>query len=195
MILSSILNRNHYDMIILTSFRRMISLRKFSYFVLLVLFLLLVGCASHTNKETAKENDALRKNDITDATSEKLILYTSIYPVQYVVEQIAKDNATVKSIYPPGVDAHTYEPSSKEIKDLANSDAFFYIGAGMEGFADSSRDALQSQKVLFVSIEEKNESLFIKNDDEHDDHQEDHHHDHGDLDPHIWLDPLKKYMS
>lgn len=165
-------------------------MRKFNCFVFLVLFSLLLGCTSNTSKENTEDNDVLSNNDTTEV-KEELVLYTSIYPMQYVVEQIANDNATVKSIYPPGVDAHTYEPTSKEITDLANGDAFFYIGAGMEGFSDSARDALASQKILFIAVEDENESLFIEGNHEHDDHEDEDHHDHGDLDPHIWLDPLR----
>ncbi|WP_307786994.1 metal ABC transporter solute-binding protein, Zn/Mn family [Pseudogracilibacillus auburnensis] len=145
-------------------------------FIVLIFIFILAGCASGSSNEDADNKDGSDNND----TSNDLVLYTSIYPMQYVVEQIAGEDATVKSIYPPGVDAHTYEPTSKEITDLANGGAFFYVGAGMEGFADSAKEALQSQKVVFVEIEENNEDLFLEGEHEHaHDHGEDDHDHHA----------------
>lgn len=114
-----------------------------------------------------------------------LMIYTSIYPIQYATEKIAGELATVKSIYPPGVDSHTYEPTSKEITDIARGDAFIYFGGEMEGFATAVKGALKNQSILLTELGE-HEHLFDDADtDGHDTHD---HHDH---DPHIWLDPLK----
>lgn len=133
----------------------------------LLLFILLTAC-----------------NSTNETRDDQLLIYTSIYPIQYIAEEITGNEAVVKSIYPPGVDAHTYEPTSKEITEIANGDAFIYLGAGMESFAETAADALQSQDILFIEIG-GHEHLFAE--DEHDDHG----HDHGDHDPHIWLDPLR----
>ena len=142
---------------------------KLLFGLLLLLFLLTACNSSNENTE-----------------NEQLIIYTSIYPIQYVAEEITGDNATVKSIYPPGVDAHTYEPTSKEITELAKGNAFIYLGAGMESFAETAADALKSQDILFIEIGE-HDHLFTEDEHKHDDHG----HDHGDHDPHIWLDPLR----
>src|SRR5690625_5084990 len=121
-----------------------------------------------------------------EPTSDKdLHIYTSIYPIQYLVEEIAGNTAVVQSIYPPGVDAHTYEPTTKEITKIAEGDAFIYLGRGMESFAESAAETLQSQGVLFVEIGE-DESLFNGDSNERTDHEHT-----SDLDPHIWLDPLR----
>ncbi|MEI3611582.1 metal ABC transporter solute-binding protein, Zn/Mn family [Pseudogracilibacillus sp. SO30301A] len=125
-------------------------------------------------------------NSTNETRNDQLMIYTSIYPIQFVAEEITGDEAVVKSIYPPGVDAHTYEPTSREITEIANGDAFIYLGSGMESFAETAADALQSQEILFIEIGE-HEHLFAK--DDHDNHG--HDHDHGDHDPHIWLDPLR----
>src|SRR5699024_4138472 len=113
----------------------------------------------------------------------KLLIYTSIYPIQYITEQIAGDKAIVESIYPPGVDAHTYEPSSREITKLANGDALYYLGAGMESFAETTANALASQDIAFIELG-NHKSLFSSS-------QTQDRHEQLDLDPHIWLDPLR----
>lgn len=110
--------------------------------------------------------------------TEGLHIYTSIYPIQYIVEEIADEEANVESIYPPGVDAHTYEPSSKEITKLAKGDAFIYLGKEMESFAETTADTLKSQDITLLEIGQ-NDSLFETETAD------------NDLDPHIWLDPLR----
>jgi zinc transport system substrate-binding protein len=149
-------------------------------FILVFVFaaIMIVGCSQPDQTDHSKE------------TSEKqLEIYTSLYPIQYAVERIGGDTVTTHSVYPPGADAHTYEPSSKEIVAIAKSDAFFYLGAGMEAFSETVADSLASQDVHLVEIGEKKD-LFIK-EEHHDDGEEHGQHHHGDLDPHIWLDPLR----
>lgn len=107
-----------------------------------------------------------------------LHIYTSIYPIQYMVEEIAEEDTSVESVYPPGVDAHTYEPSSKEITEIAKGDAFIYLGKGMESFAETTADTLESQDTTLLEIGD-NTSLFDKESAD------------DDLDPHIWLDPIR----
>lgn len=118
-------------------------------------------------------------------------IYTSLYPLQYVAEQIGGDTITVHPILPPGADAHTYEPSSREIISIAKGDLFFYLGAGMEAYAETVAQSLASQDVKLVELGE-NKSLFIKDEHNHEEGHEDTTHDHhGDYDPHIWLDPIR----
>ncbi|GIW50431.1 MAG: hypothetical protein KatS3mg080_1042 [Anoxybacillus sp.] len=56
----------------------------------------------------------------------------------------------VESVYPPGVDVHTYEPTAKTMQQIADADAFIYIGQGMEGFVDRVVETLENEHVKFV---------------------------------------------
>src|SRR5699024_6624104 len=113
------------------------------------------------------------------------IIYTSIYPIQYIVEQIGDETITTKSIYPPGVDAHSYEPSSREITEIARGKAFFYLGAGMESFAETVADSLENQDVKLIEIATMDESLLSSDKHYHDNNGD---HNHGGKDRHVWLD-------
>lgn len=115
-------------------------------------------------------------------------VYTSIYPLQYIVEQIGGDEITVHSVYPPGVDAHSYEPSSREMTEIARGKAFIYLGAGMESFAETAADSLDTQDVKLIEIANIDEALFAPTDVE--DENIDAHHVR-DKDPHVWFDPNK----
>lgn len=125
-----------------------------------IIFIILTACSSNKNDDD--------------------IIYTSIYPLEYIVQEIAEDKVDVQSIYPPGVDAHTYEPTSKEITALADGKAFIYLGAGMEIFAETIAEALKNQEMEFIEIG-KHKELFNSNTTNNE----------TDLDPHIWLDPMR----
>ncbi|WP_430791157.1 metal ABC transporter solute-binding protein, Zn/Mn family [Virgibacillus flavescens] len=152
-------------------------MKKICTIILLLLFsLTIAGCTSDKDKEQAG-----------------LTIYSSIYPIQYATERIAGDGVQVKSVYPPGVDAHTYEPTSKEMTDIAKADAFIYLGAGLEGFAETAAGALQSEDVALIELG-TNKELFHTEDEHEADHSEEETadtHNHGDHNPHIWLDPLR----
>lgn len=116
----------------------------------------------------------------TNENDDDAIIYTSIYPLEYIVQEIAEDKVDVQSVYPPGVDAHTYEPTSKEITELADGEAFIYLGAGMESFSETIAEALKNQDMEFIEIGQHKE-LFSS----------DTSNDETDVDPHIWLDPMR----
>lgn len=134
---------------------------------------LMIGCSS-TEEDPANANN-----------SDKLTVYTSVYPFQYAVEQIGGDSVEAKTVYPPGADAHTYEPTSKDMTAIADSDAFIFIGDGMEGFATSAADALANQDVELIEIGKYEELFHGHGGDHHDDGNHDHSdhtedgHDHG----------------
>ncbi|MFC3885993.1 metal ABC transporter substrate-binding protein [Bacillus songklensis] len=160
----------------------------------LVTALFLSGCSS---SQTATESNDKKE------TNDQLTIYTTIFPLEDFAKKIGGDYVKVESIYPPNVDAHTFEPSQKTMVNIAQADAFIYTGAGLEGFVDKTKEALKNEKVKFV--EAADGVTFIKggHDHEEESHEEDHgedvhkhesdeeHHDHGDFDPHVWLDPIR----
>ena len=163
---------------------------------LLMFSLILSGCG---NTETVNKSD--------DQKDEKtLTVYTTIYPLEDFTKKIGGEFVEVQSIYPPNVDAHNYEPSTKEMTTLADSDLFIYTGAGIEGFAEKATEALKKEDVQIVKaaegidLLESSHSAEEHHDDENGHSEENEHaeseahveegHDHGDLDPHVWLDPV-----
>lgn len=152
--------------------------RKYSAFIFIILIAtFLAGCQGESS-DTSKEND-------------KLSIYTTVYPLQYFTERIGGDLVNVKSIYPNGADEHTYEPSQKDMIDLADSDLFFYIGLGLEGFVSKAEEALKNENVTLVATAEH--ITFEEHEEESTEehaHEEEDEHNHGDVDPHVWLDPV-----
>lgn len=163
----------------------------FSTFTLLLLIgLILSGCSSQEN-----ENDNASNNDEKD----KLTVYTTLFPLQDFTQKIGGRHVTVENIIPPGSDAHTFEPTTKMMMELAEADLFIYNGAGMETYAESMADSLENENVTIIEAAKginltkhghnhEHEEEYIKGKNEDKEHAEEGH-SHGDNDPHVWLDP------
>ena len=139
---------------------RMMLMKKVS--LIMVLVLLLTGC---TVKEKANNNHG-----------EKLIVYTSFYPMYFLTDEIGKDNIELRMVIPTGVEAHDYEPSMKQLKEIEKADLFIYNGAGFESWADKLLETILDEK---QTINASEEIELIKVDKV--------------ADPHIWLNPI--YMN
>ncbi|WP_273835973.1 metal ABC transporter solute-binding protein, Zn/Mn family [Guptibacillus sedimenti] len=142
-------------------------------FLLSLSTLVLVGCGQEPDKNA----------------DGKLSIYTTLYPLEYFAERIGGEHVTAESIIPPGSDAHSFEPTTKTMTELAESDLFIYNGAGMEGFADAAKDTLKNEDVM--TLESAEGIHFDETKEEHEEHADEEHadHDHGDVNPHIWIDP------
>lgn len=119
---------------------------------------------------------------------EQIQIYTTVYPLEYFAERIGGDLVSVNSIYPPGADEHTFDPTQKDMIALADADLFFYIGLGLEGFVDNAEKTLKNEHVQMIATADAiTEDMLVEDDHDHD---HDHGHDHGDLDPHVWISPV-----
>ena len=121
---------------------------------ILSLFMAIAAFLSGCGQDSAdqKENDDL------------LQVYTTVYPLQYFAQQIGGEYVNVETIYPPGADEHTFEPSQKDMMALADADLFFYIGLGLEGFVDKANKTLENEDVKMVPV---GESLHLDEAEEH----------------------------
>jgi len=143
---------------------------------LLIVFLMIVfsGCKKEEIISGLKEAD--------------ITVYTTIYPIEYIVNEIGGTSVAVHSIYPPGVDAHTFEPTSQDMTNIAVSDAFIYFGPSLEGFVSSTEKALASESVELIALESYPELFYTEGRDE------DIANGNARMDeinPHVWIDPLR----
>ncbi|XJZ26585.1 metal ABC transporter solute-binding protein, Zn/Mn family [Bacillota bacterium Lsc_1132] len=139
--------------------------------VLLSLSFILSACSGGGNPQTEKKTG-------------KLNVYTTVYPLQYFTERIGGKYVDAKTIYPPGADEHTFEPTQKDMMNLADADLFFYIGLGLEGFVEKSKATLKDQNVTLIPVTNslklpKEQGVQAKDKEEH-----------SDINPHVWLDPI-----
>lgn len=128
-------------------------------------------------------------DDSQEGNKEKLEISTTIFALEDFISKIGGEYVDVQSIYPPNADAHTYEPSSREMVDLAKKDMFIYSGVGMEPFASKAEEILKDEKVEVATVGD-NVSLRGEAED-HDHGDEGHHHDENEMgDPHVFIDPV-----
>lgn len=135
----------------------------------------------------SNDNDAESSND-------QLQIYTTVFPLTSFVEQIGGDTVEVESIYPNGVDIHTYEPTQRDMTQYADGDLFVYTAENLDPVAESIRGAIGEDTSFLGAAENISEDEILEDTHEHGDHEDeehDHeHHHHESGDPHIWLDPV-----
>ena len=122
-----------------------------------------------------------------------------------VARQIVGDDARVEVLIPIGADAHDYEPTQQQVALLLEADLVIANGLGLEeGLVDILESAAadganifevapELDPIEFGRDHEKADHDHDNEDADHDDHDRDHvhDHDHGDLDPHVWFDPIR----
>lgn len=177
--------------------------KSFLLFTIAILSLFTAACGDKTSTSEQSSN-----------ATDTLSVYTTVYPLSYFTERIGGDFVEVSSIYPPGANEHTFEPTQKDMMKLADADLFFYIGLGLEGFVENTKKTLANEDVTMIATANQvsDEQLAISTGHTHDesaeaDHDHDHEateethdhedeshnhedHDHGDVDPHVWLSPV-----
>ncbi|QHS22481.1 zinc ABC transporter solute-binding protein [Virgibacillus sp. MSP4-1] len=140
------------------------------------------------------------ENQANKNHTDKISIYTTLYPIEDFTRKIGGEYVEVTNLLSDGMDPHTYEPTSKTIVEIAQSDLFMYSGAGLEAYAEKISKAVESEEVLIVEAakdvgtvhhghgKEVTVSKPVHESEEEDSH---HNHQHGDKDPHVWLDPLR----
>ncbi|MFE5431306.1 metal ABC transporter solute-binding protein, Zn/Mn family [Peribacillus simplex] len=123
-----------------------------------------------------------------EETKDALNIYTTVYPLQYFTEAIGGEYVNVETVYPPGTDEHSFEPTQKDIVKMAESDLFFYIGYNLEGFVTKAEPILSKEGVSTIAVGETVHLDEHAHEEEH--AHEDDGHDHGGVNPHLWLDPI-----
>jgi len=59
-------------------------------------------------------------------------IYTTVYPIEYIVSQLYGEHSNIYSIYPDEIDIESYELTKKQIKDYSNSNMYIFNGLSNE---------------------------------------------------------------
>ncbi len=120
------------------------------------------------------------KNKPVNENIKKITIATSTFSLYDIVKNIANDSVNLFMILPFGVDAHSYEPTPKQVIKLHKSDLVIYSGVGLEPWI---RGFEFQKRAIDISLHVKLKEL-----DEHDNCNEHHHEHEQSFDPHYWLD-------
>ena len=63
---------------------------------------------------------------------ENIDIYTTVYPITYLAQNLYGDYANILSIYPTGIESDNYEFTDKQLNDFASSALFVYNGLSNE---------------------------------------------------------------
>lgn len=116
--------------------------------LILVMFFLITGCSF--NKDNLEGAD----------------VYTTTYPITYLLENLYGEYADIKSIYPEGADSQNYELTNKQISKYAKSDLFVYNGLTDEKklakkFLNKNKKILLIDVSYGLSIKNASEELWL----------------------------------
>ncbi len=140
---------------------------------------ILAACGSNTDSSTSDDK--------------KTEIYTSTFATAAIAREIGGNQVNVKMIVPPGADPHSYEPTSKQLTEIAKGDLFLLTGTTLEPYSKKIQESLKGTDVRF--IETSKDGTLLESDatlHAHEEEQahEEEGHDHGKYDPHVWLDPV-----
>ena len=135
--------------------------------ILVLIWTFLSGCSSIVGDEESVSNDRIK-------------ITATLFPQYDFAKEIVKEKGDVSLLLPPGVEAHSYEPTPKDIVDIKKTDVFIYTGKYMEPWVEKLIENMDKDSIVVIDISQGIELID----------EEDHDHGHDEKDPHIWLDPV-----
>ncbi len=123
--------------------------------------------------------------------SSQPLVIASFYPLYDFARQLAGTNVDVVCLVPPGGDPHGMEATPDTAKQVAGANAVFLLGLGMDTWLDKLAQNSPVRRVVLsdgIATRPFGKAALSEfaNADSHD--HADHSHD---IDPHIWLDPVR----
>ncbi|AKN60507.1 zinc transporter substrate-binding protein [Synechococcus sp. WH 8020] len=120
----------------------------------------------------------------------KLNVVTTFLPITLFTEAVAGECATVTALIPPNLGPHDFQATPSDIAALSKASVLVKNGLGMEYFLDKLTDSAENDSLQVIDTS-RGVAVIESDEDEGGDHDHDHDHDHGEVNPHIWLDPLR----
>lgn len=113
----------------------------------------------------------------------------TIAPLSDLVARVAGPDWEVRTVVPPGISAHVFEPEPSDVRRLASARIVVVVGAGYDGWIRRMAEACAST----APVHDTASSLGIGAGEPAEEHEHDHgegrDHGHGEEDPHWWLSP------
>jgi zinc transport system substrate-binding protein len=122
----------------------------------------------------------------------------SIFPIYDLTRRVAGPDADVTLLLPPGHNEHNFDPTPREIEEVAAAGLGVMVGLGLDPWMDKMMKGA-APKARILKVGDRVPTLTVKEEPVGDEAahaatgvpDEDHDHDRGAVDPHVWLDPQR----
>ncbi|OTN75644.1 hypothetical protein A5886_000719 [Enterococcus sp. 8G7_MSG3316] len=131
---------------------------------------LFAACGTH---DTASSSDSTTSDDGIDVV-------TTFYPMYEFTKAVVGDEGDVKLLIPAGNEPHEYEPSAQDMTKISDADVFVYNSDALEKWAANGLDTVDTDKTKVIQAAE---GITLAESDANSEEA-------GELDPHVWLDPV-----
>lgn len=84
-----------------------------------------------------------------DGNASSMTAYTSVYPVEYILDNLYGEDIAIYGIYPDGINYKNYELTNKQLSDYSRGDLYVYNGT------------IQKEKDYAVELLNKNKRIKI----------------------------------
>ncbi len=130
--------------------------------------------------------------DTQTADSDGPVIVCSIFPQYDFVRQIVGERAEVVLLQRNGADMHSFEPTAKNILDVAGADMLVTVGGESDGWVEGVVRGADNESLRLVEIFSFVELLCEETPESMRDHSHGHDHDHVEgtiYDEHVWTSP------
>lgn len=132
-----------------------------------------------------------------EADTHDLTVITTAFPSYDFARTIAGDQANVRMLLSPGAEAHSFEPTPKDMIDIQNCDLFIYAGGENEAWVTDMISSLEMDEDKVIAMldvvhplcEEIVEGMESGHSHDHDDSCDHDHQDTQGYDEHVWTSP------
>lgn len=109
--------------------------------IILIMLVLIISFACSKKEDNTKKSE-----------NKKIRIVTTLFPTYDFSKEIGKDKVEVKLLLPPGIEAHSYEPTPKDIAEINNADIFIYTGDLMEPWVKKLLSSLNNKNCNYSGI-------------------------------------------
>ncbi len=122
-----------------------------------------------------------------DSGAGRLKVVTTVLPITLFTRAVAGDCARVTALVPANIGPHDFQAQPRDLAALRQARVLVKNGLGLESFLDRLVTSAGNPELRVIDSSRGVATLET----EHHHNGPAHGHDHGEVNPHIWLDPLR----
>jgi zinc transport system substrate-binding protein len=122
------------------------------------------------------------------AAREPIKAVATIFPLTDIVRQIGGNRVSVTTILTSGMSEHVFEPTTAQMRQMADASLYVRVGAQMDTWGDKLLAAAKRPPIIVTAT--YGVPLLRVAEQEMVEEKEPEAHHHGGDDPHVWLDPI-----